>query len=85
MPYSYCSEGLELESVRREATRVPIRAQTELGLPSDARTLAQRSERSEKARDAWWDAFESGASANFALPKPPREPAATARTHRLRR
>jgi hypothetical protein len=57
MPYRYCPEGLKLENVRWEATRERVRTESELGLPSDARTLAQRSERSEKARDAWWDAF----------------------------
>jgi hypothetical protein len=58
MSYRYCAEGLELENVRRDATRERFRMESELGFPSDARTFAQRSERSEKARDAWWDAFD---------------------------
>jgi hypothetical protein len=57
MPYRCCPEGLKLENVRWDATRVRVRTENELSLPFDARTFAQPSERSEKARDAWWDAF----------------------------
>jgi hypothetical protein len=58
MPHRYCPEGLELDSVRWAATRERTRTESELGFPSDAHTFAQRSELSERARDAWWDAFD---------------------------
>ena len=58
MPRRYCPVGLELENVRWEAPCERVRTESELGLPSDARTFAQCSELSEKATDAWWDALD---------------------------
>jgi hypothetical protein len=58
MPRRYCPVSLELENVRWEAPRERVRTESELRLPSDARKFAQRSELSEKARDACWDALD---------------------------